>query len=450
MPPKTVKKFCGIAKFIQQNDKDLYQALDDLCLFGLFRPRGRGVTFLYPSDKSYRKKIIDTAYSNSPENAVDMVRALILIDYLPSAADFKNKKEDISNALHKKLEVESADSKEVKLKSGHKLVIDSSYLPLRSSDNIAIYILTGKGELPTTGVAATMKYNNSAPNTRVGGGADDSIAITKCVEKLYASGNVDVFKAVMSIIYSYAVDQNTDSDITKAVYDKVCASARASFYNVLAPWRDEKDLIITNMITQISLIDLIACNNETSIKLISSQAPIYNEKLKELIIKVKGSDPIDTTSRDETRRKLIALIKTPMDARLEVLTVYNSNTSKLYKDLLTVYCYLAAINEALDSDYFTTTFVFAMQYVFNHNKSFQGCNETVYNLSIYYNLVKSDAFLYEPVYSVDHIDKNYIDLHTALPNPNDATLITIQFNSDLILTHGGGSNSFFGGIVNSL
>ena len=52
MPAKKVKKFCRVTKFLQQTDKDLHQALDDLCLFGLFRTRGRGVTFLYPVDKS--------------------------------------------------------------------------------------------------------------------------------------------------------------------------------------------------------------------------------------------------------------------------------------------------------------------------------------------------------------------------------------------------------------
>ena len=90
MPSKKVKKFCRVTKFLEQTDKDLYQALDDLCLFGLFRTRGRGVTFLYPTDKSYRKKIIDSAYSNTPEKAVDMIRSLVLLDYLPSPNDFKN------------------------------------------------------------------------------------------------------------------------------------------------------------------------------------------------------------------------------------------------------------------------------------------------------------------------------------------------------------------------
>ena len=447
MPPKKLKKFCGLTKFIQQNDKDLYQALDDLCLFGLFRPRGRGVTFLYPSDKAYRKKIIDHAYSNNPEKAVDMVRALVLLDYLPAPADFKNKKDDISNALHKKLEVESADSKEVKLKSGHKLIVDSSYAHLRDGDPVAVYMLTGKGELPTTGTASVMKYNNTKTDTRGGSSKSNSIIITECVENIYESGNHEIFKTVMAIIYSYAVE-NDDSG-SSVIYNKLCASARASFYNVIAPWYLEKDNTIDNMLNVMQLADLIKCDSPTIMKLITEWSPKYNEKLKGLIEKVGGET--NTTERDNVRVKLLTSIKDPTTSRMKVLEAYGNNKDKLYKDLLTMYCYLAAINEDDDSTYFKTTFKFVMKHIFNHNDSFnESVNETVYNLSLYYNLVKSDAFLYKPVYDKSQISPSYTDLQNALPNPNDPTLFTIQFNDVLIEKYGGSDNSFFGGLVNNL
>ena len=91
-----------------------------------------------------------------------------------------------------------------------------------------------------------------------------------------------------------------------------------------------------------------------------------------------------------------------------------------------------------------------MQYVFNHNNSFsESCNETVYNLSIFYNLVKSDAFLYTPVYEVAQIH-DYQDLGGHLPEPGDNTKFTTQFNSVVKIMGGGGDDSFFGGIVSSL
>ena len=293
-----------------------------------------------------------------------------------------------------------------------------------------------------------MKYNNTKNDTRGGSSSkSNSILITECVENIYASGNHEIFKAVMSIIYSYAVE--SDESASSVIYNKLCASARASFYNVVAPWHLEKDYTIDNMLNVMQLSDLIKCDSTTVMKLIMEWAPKYNEKLKGLIEKV-GIET-DTTERDNVRIKLLTSIKDPTTARMKVLMAYGNNKNKLYKDLLTMYCYLAAINEDNDPSYFQTTFKFVMKHIFNHNDSFnESVNETVYNLSLYYNLVKSDAFLYKPVYDKSQISSSYTDLQNNLPNPNDPTLFTIQFNDVLIEKYGGESNSFFGGLVDSL
>jgi hypothetical protein len=453
MPSKKVKKFCRVTKFLEQTDKELYQALDDLCLFGLFRTRGRGVTFMYPTDKSYRKKIIDHAYSNNPEKAVDMIKALVLLDYLPSPIDFNNKKDDIPNALHKKLEVDSADSKEVKLKSGHKLSVNKSFITLRDGEPVAVYSISGKGELSLTGSASTMKYNNKSKGGYRGGSLhkSDEIKLTECVERIYASGEDKIYRTVMSLIYQYVVE-NTDPVLKKLINNRLCASARASFYNIVSPWSLEKDYNISNMIRDSDLVSLVNCDTTTVSSLVNDRIPKYTTYLANLIAtsSVGTGKPV-TDPRDTTRKELINVIKTPTDARTKVLAAYNGDSSRLYKDLLTVYCYLAAINEAEDPSYFTNSFVFVMKHIFNHNNSFsESVNETVYNLSIYYNLVKSDAFLYMPVSDKDQIDTLYIDNHSILPDPNDESLFTIQFNTDLESKFGGGSDTFFGGIVGGL
>lgn len=450
MPSKKVKKFCRVTKFLEQTDKDLYQALDDLCLFGLFRTRGRGVTFLYPTDKSYRKKIIDHAYSNNPEKAVDMIKALVLLDYLPSPTDFNNKKDDIPNALHKKLEVDSADANGVKLKSGHTLEVDKSFAPLRAGEPVAVYKISGKGELSLTGAASTMKYNNNKSKGGYRGGSlekSDEVKLTECVERIYASGEHKIYMTVMSLIYQYAAEKN-DPDLKKLIKKRLCASARASFYNIVSPWSLEKDYNISNMIRDSGLVSLVNCDTTIVSELVNKRIPEYKIQLANLIGDVKREA---TTPRDEKRKELINAIKTPTEARTKVLTAYEGDSSRLYKDLLTVYCYLAALNEAEDPSYFTNSFVFVMKHIFNHNNSFsESINETVYNLSIYYNLIKSDAFLYIPVSNKDQIDPLYTDKHSILPDPNDESLFTIQFNTDLVNKFGGGSDTFFGGIVGGL
>jgi hypothetical protein len=242
-----VKKFCRITKFLEQTDKSLFQVLDDLCLLGLFRVRGNGVTFLYPADAAYRKKIVTAAYSNSPEKAIDMVKALIIKDFLPGAASFKSKHDDIPNMLHQKTEVDVAKStdKTVVLKSGHKLELDSSYVPIRRDDPVAVYKMTGKGELPTSGPKSMGKYMQK----KTGGAPsmpEDTAerVVAKCVERTYASGNKEVYKAVMSALYKFVADKPEKN----LVLNRMCASARASFYNIFSPYSLEKDYTISSLI----------------------------------------------------------------------------------------------------------------------------------------------------------------------------------------------------------
>jgi hypothetical protein len=459
MPPKKLKKFCRVTKFLEQTDKDLHQVLDDLCLFGLFRTRGRGVTFLYPSNAAYRKKISDHAYSNNPEKAVDMIKALVLLDYLPSPIDFKNKKDDIPNALHKKLGVDSADSKEVKLSSGHKLAVNKSFATLRADEPVAVYNITGTGELPLTGTSSTMKYSNTNNNKRtptggyLGGGALDktsAIKLTQYVEMLYINGVRDIYRFVLGLIYEYVVKGGASID-KHSVYNRICASARASFYNIVSPWSIARDYNITTLLLESGITEMIDYTIDQMKTLVTSNVARYTDSLKN-IIDVCGRD-IDTTSRDIKRKELISIIKTPLDARTKVLDAYSGDEGRLYKDLLTVYCYLAAINEEDDETYFKNSFTYVMKHIFNHNNSFtESENETVYNLSMYYNLVKSDALLYTPVWEKSRISPDYTDLHDELPNPNVDELFTIQFNTSIINKRGGGvaSDTFFGKVAGGL
>ena len=59
MSKNKLKKFCGLAKFLEKNDEDLFHTIQDLCVMYLFKPRKDGLTFLYPSDKKYKQKIIN-------------------------------------------------------------------------------------------------------------------------------------------------------------------------------------------------------------------------------------------------------------------------------------------------------------------------------------------------------------------------------------------------------
>jgi len=232
MPPKNqVKKFCSISKYIQQNDKEFYQALDDLCLFGLFRPRGNGVTFMYP-DKDYRKKIVKEAYSDSPESAVEMVRNLVLLDFLPNHLDFDKK--TIATALHKKLEVESAEKDHVTLKSKHKIVKETKFITLRNNDPVALYLLTGKGILPVSTERVDTRLEDRNHQEKEGGVEFNLAALTKFIEDNFKL-HPHIYQAVMGLFYECLVE-NYDShkSVIDEIYYYVGPSALASYYIIIA------------------------------------------------------------------------------------------------------------------------------------------------------------------------------------------------------------------------
>jgi hypothetical protein len=441
MPPKKVKKFCRVTKFLEQNDKDLYQALDDLCLLGLFRPRrDKGITFLYPSDKAYRKKIIDHSYSNSPEKAVEMFKCLILFDYYKNPSDFS--RGSISNAHNEIVEIETTTAKDVKLKSGHTLTPNKEYIPLRDGEPVTVYTLTGKGELTKSGIKASMKPQDSKYKAR--GGAEQRVqGLAEFVHKEYCNVNRSIYKAVVSCIYGYASTLENSAN-SKKIYDRICASARASFYSIFEPYNSVRNSEVDTIISESGIYNMIEkLSEDNKITFMKKGVDSYDAHLKDLII-IHGSS--SDAKEIDNRDIILCNTKTLTEARINVLNAYKGNDFRLYRDVLSVYCYLAAVMESEDDTYFNNCFVYSIKNIFNEPTCFkEGTNDAVTNASLYLNLMKSDAFLYKQVYERSQINANYDDLDGALPDPNDSKCFTIQF-SDVVSKHGGGAETFFGGM----
>lgn len=464
MPPKKLKKFCRLTKYLEVMDKELHQAIDDLCLFSLFRARGgRGITLLYPSEKTYRKKIIDYTYSDAPEKAITMIKALVLSDYLPNPIDFNNKKDDIPNASNEKLVVKSADAKTVTLEGGFKLTPATDYKPSRDGDKIAVYKLSGKGELPASGVRATMKYTqmNSSKPTRGGNDLNPRILLSKFVEKTYISndtGAKNVYKFVLNGLFRSILDDQdieTKQEITKLVYSGLCASARATFYTIVSPYNTTNKYDSLNKYIQIMLkADLgrawglyhnsININYNKSLEWILKEARPggYNYSLERKKIEIIQKDLLGTVKDANT---CISAIK----------EAYEKDTSKnLSKDLITVYCYLSSCVEADspgDNTYYNNCFLYAMKNIFNDPKNILKTHtDTANNLTLYGNLLKSDAFLFVPNmhYDIESTDKDIYKVYeNELPSPLTVGMFTIT-RSEKMHKVGGGNDDMhklFGG-----
>ncbi len=458
---KAASRVPKLTQYLEQLDHDLYQVFDDLCLFSLFRVRGAGVTFLYPTDKTYRRKIINKAYSTNPEDAVDMIKSLVLLDYLPTPTEFANKRDDIPNAHRKRLEVATADRQLVTLASGHTLTVDKNFTRYRQDDPVAVYTLDGKGIMPSGEVASDMKYANT--RTKHQSSAKKNTPekeLAEYIETLYNKRQFSgVYRGVMGMVYG-CIASNGNSSLAKIVYNSICASSRASFYNIVAPYSLERNYDISTVLENSGICQLGKHSSSVVRKALHSGNDKHDANLA-AVIELSGMNPESRAAqlqkRNKLRNKLFSMINNPIDAKTVVAKTYGSNVSGLYKDLLTMYCHICEGEEFGDRGAFNN-FLFSIKNVFNHKNSFtKTSTETGFALTMYYNLLKSDAFLYVPVLAKNELEKNksgeciYSSLDYRLPSPNSVSLFTIQFNESTHTTTGGSSDtSYFGSMMTSM
>jgi hypothetical protein len=449
--PRNVKKFCRLSKYLQQTDKDLYQVFDDLCLFSLFSKRGgRGITFLYPSSKSYRKKIIDLAYSNTPEKAVEIIKTLVLMDHLSSTDDFEKKKDDIPNSLRKKLEVDSADSKEVNLKGGFKLVDEKKYVKLYSNDNTAVYLLSGSGELPTSGTQSSMKYVQETVPAHTKGGANrpNKLILEQFLSKKYCSGegvkNQHTYKIAVGVLCKFASDK--DSDYKKRIYSGLCASYKASYYNLVNPYGAD----VYNIGDAFKILYTVIEGWESIPNEINAFDQAINEFISSMQLAMKIDAANEVAKNITEQKNIIDNCSNCTEYITKVKAAYNGDDNALYKDLLTVYCYLATIKDDVESykDYHMHCFIPVMKNLFSdRNYLLKNKSDLANTYTLYGNLVKSDAFKYVPK---TYHNASY-EIIVGLPDPNNkAVRFSIQFN-ELMIKRGGGDDdtglmAFMGGI----
>jgi hypothetical protein len=157
------ESYCKITVYLQHNAPLLYENIQDLCLFGAFNTRGsNGVTFLLPDKKTQEK--IDKMVGQDARKAVAMINACILPVYLKDIDEFRERQDDIPNALGNKLNIKEVTSSSVELSNGAKITRDSKFKRLYDTANVAVFSLDG--EVPTAGDASQAMSNNKKRGSR--------------------------------------------------------------------------------------------------------------------------------------------------------------------------------------------------------------------------------------------------------------------------------------------
>lgn len=402
---KVLKKFCSLSKYLEKKDKDFYGAIDDLCLLHYLRPnRGSsGITFLYPKEKSYRDKFISEAYGKNPEQAVSILRSLIIQEFLPNYDSFTD---NVINTLHQKIDVDEISDKHVKLSNGLKLERDSDFTPMDYRQNIAVYTISGKGMIPTDSQVVSDKQMTKKGGFMKWGSSVSELH--KFLEDVYvtqigSSNNIYVVKVYLHLEYllkkGMKADQiakflGNDEFSDSYLLDMLCKrECQACFSTLLACLKEKKesDNIVEKYIT-----------------------------LKKSITDQLPSDSVNVTALDRIKN-----IQTPIDIRERVKNLYGNNDAALGKDLFITFCNISKdlwINDYLSKVDSFRNFAYVASKVYTSTDDILKQEFDVgRDLTLYGNLLKSDVFKFTPkrVFEVN------LPVPSNMPSPLDMNLYSL-------------------------
>lgn len=166
-------KVCRIFQWIEQQDERFASAIRSLCMEGALSKGATGTTFLYPKDKAYRDEIADAAEGADADEAVDMIKSLIIHEGLPNASDFQ--RGPIGSGGGVLYEVEDVSGDTIRLKGGVTLKKEEGFRLLRHKEEgtrrLVVWNIT-EGRPPLTGPAYVRPRRGATKGANGHPGAD--------------------------------------------------------------------------------------------------------------------------------------------------------------------------------------------------------------------------------------------------------------------------------------
>lgn len=232
---KGVSKQCSILNYLRQNDEELHELIQNLCLGKIFIPRrdSHGITFLRP-DKGLTKTLVSMANSD-PEKAVEVIQSLVLTVNLKSLKDFEKYKNNIPTFLRYKLKVADVDSKKVTLANGAVITEDKDFHARKDRDNISVHIISGQ-LVPTDGdVAEPVKPEPKSAK----GGANLEVPRRELFEqivKTFCNHSTDSAMEFLVALYTWA-NTKGHKDLAEVIKSMASYDTLATLACLMQPYR---------------------------------------------------------------------------------------------------------------------------------------------------------------------------------------------------------------------
>ena len=172
------KKYCSILQYIQHNNRELYDTINDICpaltgIFSLksFGPTGgkRDLTMLMPIKGSeMHKEIVSMAYGGRELEAIALIKTCLLYKHIPSIGDFKQSDviktancPDRGNCNNVVVETSGGFTKV----GGAKIIADENFAMLYTDAKFHVYLLESGMLMSTPG---TMEKDGNLNNVSGG------------------------------------------------------------------------------------------------------------------------------------------------------------------------------------------------------------------------------------------------------------------------------------------
>lgn len=241
---KRLQKYGRIIKYIEDCHSDLYEMIDNLGIFNSFTPRkGGGVTFILPNSECLAK-LNEETYGDNPDNAINILKSMILLVTLKDTSDWDKMRDDIPNLLDQKLKVKKISANGVMLENGATLKLDSNFQTMESRQNMAVWQLV-QGEIPLNGPPTEFKYVKAlrkTKNVKREDSNEDRIAYARNIE--HASereGQVVYLREMASLLHHLKNHRRDLFDVCQSMLD---VSPRISFYILLEPYYKGEDPLL--------------------------------------------------------------------------------------------------------------------------------------------------------------------------------------------------------------
>jgi hypothetical protein len=266
-------QYCKITSWIQHHkdhgDAKYAEAILDLCLDSWLKPnKYNGLTFLYQTNKTIRKKFCERVFTPDSRDACEEFKRYIIPDTFHSCEDFQKK--DVGNVLGYKYEIKSCDKNKVVFENGmeiHSLLDHNSFESLSPNlkDIVKVYYVV-KGEPAESGEPYRVPHRKRERKA-VGGGIED-------LRRLKSTG--EIFSNLLTMITSAAITKGSCYMIITALNKELNEILEAS---------GDNDDIANDLLDVLSII--CGMNNPLNIIL------IFIEYVCNMVLKEEHSTSID-------------------------------------------------------------------------------------------------------------------------------------------------------------